>query len=424
LNSPTTSLARSALVPGASARAGNDPIFALHDEATRREQEGESILNLTLGALLTDDRRLAVMATASQAFVDVAVEKAAAYAPIAGDSAFLDAVVADLFGTSPLSKQATAVATAGATGALHHAIANFVEPGQAVLTTEYYWGPYHAIAEHGHKRIETFSMFNGSGGFDVQAFEEGLRGHLEAQGRALALLNFPCHNPTGYSLDADEWEDVAGVVRSVAETGPVALLIDYAYGSYGSAEARGWIHHVPAMLESATVLVAWTASKTFTQYGARVGALVALHTSADERTAIRNALGYSCRGTWSNCNHRGLLGVAELLTNPELSARADAERQEFIGLLDQRVVAFNDCASKTAIRYPRYEGGFFVSVFTPDSEVTATRMRELGVYVLPMPGAVRVALCATPLDSVPRLVAALAEGVAAAASADSDRGTR
>jgi hypothetical protein len=43
-------------------------------------------------------------------------------------------------------------------------------------------------------------------------------------------------------------------------------------------------------------------------------------------------------------------------------------------------------------------------------------MRELGVYVVPMKGAVRVALCSTPARDVPRLARALKEGVNAAES--------
>jgi hypothetical protein len=41
-------------------------------------------------------------------------------------------------------------------------------------------------------------------------------------------------------------------------------------------------------------------------------------------------------------------------------------------------------------------------------------MRDLGVYVVPMRGAVRVALCSTPAAEVPRLVDALQQGLAAA----------
>jgi aromatic-amino-acid transaminase len=52
-------------------------------------------------------------------------------------------------------------------------------------------------------------------------------------------------------------------------------------------------------------------------------------------------------------------------------------------------------------------------VFTNDAERAATAMKEDGVYVVPMKGALRVALCATPVRDVPRLVNALAKGVIA-----------
>jgi aromatic-amino-acid transaminase len=161
--------------------------------------------------------------------------------------------------------------------------------------------------------------------------------------------------------------------------------------------------------------VAWSASKSFAQYGARVGAVLATHADAGERTRMANAFSFGCRGTWSNCNHLGQLAIAELLSVPELRARADAERERMIALLDGRVAAFNREASRIGLAYPRYEGGFFVAVFTADPEACAERLRAEGVFVVPIgdaaSGAVRVALCSTPARDVPRLVAALGRAV-------------
>jgi molybdopterin-binding protein len=36
--------------------------------------------------------------------------------------------------------------------------------------------------------------------------------HATEQGRVFLVLNFPCHNPTGYSLSPEEWDGVAEVV--------------------------------------------------------------------------------------------------------------------------------------------------------------------------------------------------------------------
>jgi aromatic-amino-acid transaminase len=171
---------------------------------------------------------------------------------------------------------------------------------------------------------------------------------------------------------------------------------------------------VSSIIGTCTVLVAWSASKSFAQYGSRVGALIAVSSDAGERERIKAALSFSCRGTWSNCNHLGILGITELLVDPELKASADAQRAKLKTLLDERVAVFNEEAQRFGLRFPRYEGGFFVAVFTPDADVTAAAAREQGVFVVPMKGAVRVALCSTPKEDVPRLVEALAHGVEAA----------
>ena len=81
------------------------------------------------------------------------------------------------------------------------------------------------------------------------------------------------------------------------------------------------------------------------------------------------------------------------------------------GLLRERVDVFNREARAAGLRFPRYEGGFFVSVFCDDAEATAAAAREEGVFVVPMKGAVRIALCSTPATDIPRLVAALARAV-------------
>ena len=404
----------SALIPAACGRPGDDPIFALNAEASARAAKGEAIVNATLGALLEDDGSLAVLPSVVDAIARVPANRASAYAPILGAPDFLRAVVADLLGPpsdGALAALAVPAATPGGSGAIHHAVQNFLESGDALLTTDYFWAPYRTIAEHAGRRVETFPMFDARGRFDLEALGRGVRDLAARQPRVLVLLNFPCHNPSGYSLDADEWEGVGDVLEAAGERGPVAILIDHAYAKFGARSRGDFVDHAGRWIDSATLLVAWTASKSFAQYGARVGALVAVAKDAGDRDAIRNALGYSCRGTWSNCNHLGQLAIASLLEDGALRERAESERAARLSLLGARVAAFHREAARAELAHPRYEGGFFDSVFTKDGERTAAAMRERGVYVVPMRDAVRVALCSTPARDVPRLVEALAEGV-------------
>ena len=398
---------RSALIAGARDREGNDPIFALNGEARTRAAAGESIVNATIGALMNDDGTLSVMPSVAEGFAAVSPIQAAGYAPISGVPAFLDAAVRDLFGDSPLGDMAVATSAPGGTGAIYQAMLNFLEPGQKGLTTSYFWGPYPVIANQAQRGMDTFRMFGDDGRLDLEAFSDAVDRHIREQGRVLAILNFPCHNPTGYSLDPNEWRTVADMLRAAGERAPVAVLLDCAYYRFAGEGGNAWLDVVPTLLESCTVLAAWTASKSFTQYGARIGTLVALHPDADERRRLANALNYTCRSTWSNCNHQGQLAVARLLTDPELSARADAERAELAAMLQSRVDAFNRETQGTGLRVPRYEGGFFVAVFAEDGAAAGASMREDGVYVVPIQGAVRVALCSTPAAQIPRLVASL-----------------
>ncbi len=399
------------LIPECADRSGEDPIFALNAEAARRRAAGESIVNATVGALIDDHGELAVMPSVFEAFARVAPRKAAGYAPIAGVPKFLTAVTRDLFGAGSLAAQSVAVATPGGTGALHHAIVNFLAPGDALLTTDFHWAPYETIAEATRRRIETFAMFDDAGRFDTRAFEVALETQLAAQSRALILLNTPCHNPTGYAFDERDWDEVERIVRSHALDAPIALLVDFAYARFAPNAAERWIERAERIAGDALVLVAWTASKAFAQYGARVGALVAVHPDAEVRRRVQNALAFSCRGTWSNCNHLGMLAITEVLENAELRTRADQEREVLRALLFERVRAFNAAATSANLRYPRYEGGFFVTVFCSGPEAVAKRMRERGVFVVPVDGGVRIALCSTPASEVPRLVDALAKSL-------------
>ena len=414
MSSVTTMHRFSALIDAVTDRPGDDPIFTLNAQARTRAQAGESVLNATLGALMNDEGQLAVLPSVAEAFAGIPPRVASAYAPIAGPPAYLEAVVRDTFGESPLPEVATAVATPGGTGAILHAMVSFLEPRQALLTTSYYWSPYEIIATHPGRRVETFEMFDENGRFNLPAFEQGLERQFESQGRAMAVLNFPCHNPTGYSLDAEEWSGLTEVVSRMGSKAPLALLFDIAYAKFGAPGTERWVDHLEKLSVHAQVLIAWSASKAFAQYGSRIGALIALQHDEAERRRIFNALSYACRGTWSNCNHLGMLAITELLTHPESKAASEAERRELVKLLDERVEAFNEAASAAGLRYPRYEGGFFVTVFSRDARKSVKVMQEDSVFAVPVEGAVRLALCSVTVPQIPRLVSSLARGVQAA----------
>lgn len=408
------------VIPSHQGRPSDDPIFALNKEATARKARGEAVINATVGSLLHDDGRLAVLPTASRAIHEVPNEEWAAYAPIAGAPDFLAAVIDDLFTDQPEMKaSAVAAATPGGSGALRHAIANYLEPGHSLLTTSFFWGPYQTLCDEADRKVSTFTMFphpdhRGKGKgvestLDVDALDQAIAARVAEQKRVLLFLNDPCQNPTGYSMRPEEWRAVVERLLAHANEAPITLLVDMAYFAYAmKAEPRAFMKELSPLLGKVGLLFAWSASKTYTHYGLRVGAIVACEPDAKERAATEAAFSYSCRGTWSNCTRGGMKAITRLLVDPEMRKAVDAERDELKKLLDARVAAFNAHAPKHGLVYPRYEGGFFVTVFADDAHERALRMKEKGVFVVPQKGALRVALCSVAEKDVPRLCEALA----------------
>jgi aromatic-amino-acid transaminase len=404
------------LIPSHQGRPSDDPIFALNKEATERRKAGESIVNATVGALLDDDGALSILPTAARAVHEVPAVEWATYAPIAGSPDFLKAVVADLFRDEPeLAAAAIASATPGGSGALRHALTNFLEPGQSMLTTSWFWGPYQTLCDESDRKLETFETFASGGGLDVDAFDAALARQLSRQMRALVFLNDPCQNPTGYSMTDEEWAAVVDRIAKQSAHGPITLLVDCAYYLYGARDPRAFMKHLRPLVAKgqANVVFAWSASKSFTHYGLRVGALVACVADADERKATEAALSYSSRGTWSNCNRGGLSAITRLLTDADMAKACDAEREALKSTLRARVDAFNRHARERNLKYPRYEGGFFVTVFHDAPREKALKMKEQGVFVVPQVkktggGALRVALCSVAERDVGRLVESLA----------------
>ena len=243
------------LIPSHQQRPSDDPIFALNREAVARIGNGESIINATVGALLEDDGKLAILPTMTRLVAEVPGVEWASYAPIAGSASFLSAVINDLLSTSrPLREAAVAVATPGGSGALRHAIENYLERGDALLTTSYYWGPYRTLADEAERRIETFRMFDAAGALDVNALDEKLTTLLATQKRVLLFLNDPCHNPTGYSMSKLDWERVRESVLRHAATGPITVLLDIAYADYGAHDDKAFLNEVEPLLGKVALL--------------------------------------------------------------------------------------------------------------------------------------------------------------------------
>ena len=394
------------LIPTRRAFPADDPIFALNAEAQGRRAAGESILNATVGVLLDEAGQLVVLETVMDLWRGLGAMDVAPYAPIAGDPAFLKALVRRHW---PLLDTAgAACATPGGSGALSLSLRNFLERGQTLLTTAPFWGPYATMAAENGMGLATAPWPAVGQALDLAAWDTALGRLMKTQGRVMLWLNDPCHNPSGRSLSATDRAGLIGLLRDASTQGPVTLLLDLAYLDYTrEPEAvAAALKDYAALGAEGRVLVgaSMSLSKSMTLYGARGGALA--FPWCDD-PALQAALTQSCRGTWSNCARAPQALLLRLAQDGKAQARLAEEHRHWSEVLSARALALDAALEAEAMAALHWQGGFFVTAPAADPEAACEGLKAHGVFTVPLPEGLRVGLCGLRADEAPRFARAL-----------------
>jgi aspartate/tyrosine/aromatic aminotransferase len=394
------------LLPTRRAFPTDDPIFALNAEAQARKAAGEAILNASVGALFDDSGQLVVLDSVMDLWRELTPLEVAPYAPIAGDPAFLKALVQRHW--PERDSPGAACATPGGSGALAISLRNFLEPGQRLVTTAPYWGPYATLAAENGIGLATAPWPGVGQPLDGTAWDRKLRELMKAQGRVLLWLNDPCHNPTGRSLSPADRLVLLGLLRELSSLGPMTLLLDFAYLDYASdpgAVAAALKDYADLGAEGRVLVgAAMSLSKSLTLYGARGGA-IAFPWCGDP--ALQAALTQSCRGTWSTCAKAPQSLLLRLAKDGKAQVRLAAEHRHWSEVLAARATALDRALASEGIAACRWQGGFFVTVGCPGPEAACGCMKVEGVFTVPLPEGLRVGLCGLPAEAAPRLAAAM-----------------
>ncbi|BDU75708.1 pyridoxal phosphate-dependent aminotransferase [Mesoterricola sediminis] len=393
------------LVPSRRGLPGNDPIFALDAEARRRKLAGETVVNATLGALTGDDGRLVILEPVMRAWADLTPAEVAPYAPIAGDPAFLDALVARHW---PGEACRSGCATPGGSGALGLSARAFLEPGMAVLAAGPCWGPYRTLAGEAGCGLVTAPFPEPGRPLDLAAWEAAASALLARQGRLLVWLNDPCHNPTGRSLSAADRQALHGLLEALAARGPATLLLDLAYQDYtpDPAHVRAALDDHARLGRAGRVLAGacLSLSKALTLYGGRGGALAFPWTDDAD---LRAALGACCRGLWSNAPRAPQAVLLRLLGDPALREALAAAHRTWSEILRSRAAALDAAMRAEGLDGITWQGGFFTALPGDPGGSLAARLKDQGVFVVPLPEGMRVGLCALRADEAPSFARAL-----------------
>ena len=406
------------LPPHAMAKGGNDVIYAWLARYQAAKANGEDVVNGTIGALLDDDGELILNPAVGQAINDLSDMDKGAYSPLPGLPAYRE--IAQRLAIGPRIEEfrasgmcTDAVASPGGCGALYMSARNLLTPGDSILVRSTYWGPYRTIAEECGLELDDWPLVGSESTVDESILRLKLSKHASTQGRVLAWLNDPAHNPTGMSLNESEQRQVLSCFLDSAKQFPevgFTLLLDTAYALYAE-RPHGWTDLLIEAAEDwpSNLLVCWafSASKSHTIYGLRCGALVMGHPDANFVERMIPMLVHTGRGTWSGTPRMPQATVAMIHDSHEREMTWDAIRAGLNEMLVQRRALLLEAGK--GLPFDPSHDGYFAHVSDPNPVELCEAIAERGVYVVPLSKGVRIGVCSLPTDKAARAGKAISE---------------
>ncbi|MGL4607211.1 MAG: pyridoxal phosphate-dependent aminotransferase [Eubacteriaceae bacterium] len=396
-------MSKEKMVIGTSYRAGGtDPIFKIAAEAAKCTKEfgSEAVINSTIGALMDDDGNLVTFKGVYDTLKSLPNNLIADYAGLAGQPDFLEKIVDACFMDCKPKGFIKAVATPGGTGAVRHAFCNYAEFGDTILITDWYWAAYTTIADENRRKIRTFPLYNKKGTFNLAGFKENVLDLLEKQKRVLAVLNTPAHNPTGYTISDEEWKEIIAFVTKTGNEQPdskIILLVDLAYIDFAGEDeknGRGFMELLTGLPENVLTLYAFSASKGYTMYGLRNGAIICVAPTEEIAEEFANSCTYSNRGNWSNGTRGAMETITKIFSNEELYNQTMAEQNFHKSILKRRANAFIEEANKIGLEMLTYKDGFFISIPCKNAKEVSDKLMENKMFVVALEKGLRFAPCA------------------------------
>jgi len=390
----------------AKGKAANDIIFAASMAAVAREAEigSDKVTNATIGAILDEEGKLVCLPTVEKVLRSLPTNELIAYAPISGLPDYLEAVLTAAFGDSRPEGHMAAVATAGGTGVIHHAIWNYTDAGDTVLTSDWYWGPYNVLCKDMGRTLATYQMLDADNKYNLPALQTKVKEIFAKQDSLLLIINTPAHNPTGYSLSDEDIEGVITCLKEATEgNGKKAiLLLDIAYIDYAGEkeEVRKCFKKISNLPENILTIVAYSMSKGFTMYGQRTGAMIGVSSNADVIQEFADINQYTSRATWSNINRPAMKTLALVYNDKGLLSAVENERDIYYKMIKARADLFTKEAQECGLKMLPYIAGFFLSIPAKNPKAICDKLHDYNIYAVPLAAGVRVALCAVPLKKI------------------------
>ena len=363
----------------------------------------DKVTNATIGTMIDDEGKLACLPTMERVYRSLPMEDIIAYAPISGLPAYLDAVIDLTFADHKPEGYMGAVATAGGTGAIHHAVANYAERGTYVLTSDWFWGTYNVICNECGCKLANYTLFDEKQQFNIAAYTAKVDEIMKEQDSLLVIINTPAHNPTGFSLTEEDWDSVLALTKKYAAKGKkMSILVDIAYIDYAGEknETRAFMDKFAGLPDNVLIMFSFSMSKGYTMYGQRTGAIIAVSSSQAVIDEFKEINKYTSRETWSNINRGAMTLLTRIQQDKAALAQFEKERDDFYKLIQHRGDIFMQDAKACGLNALPYKGGFFLSVPAKDPGAVCDELHKDLVFAVPLKLGVRIAACSVSTEKM------------------------
>jgi aromatic-amino-acid transaminase len=303
--------------------APRDPILGLNEQFGADSNPNK--VNLGVGVYFDDNGKLPLLDCVQQAEARMMEAHAArGYLPIDGIAAYDAAVKSLVFGAESEPVKSGRVATVqalGGTGGLKIG-ADFLKkfnPGAKVMISDPSWENHRALFTQAGFQVDSYPYYNAARrGIDFDGMLTALN---TAPAGTIVVLHACCHNPTGYDITPQQWDQVIAAVKSRA----LVPFLDMAYQGFGAGIAEDGAVVQKFVASGLDFFVSTSFSKSFSLYGERVGALSVLCQNQDDAARVLSQLKIVIRTNYSNPPIHGGQIVATVLNSPELRKVWEAE---------------------------------------------------------------------------------------------------
>jgi len=389
-------------------------ILTIAAEAREAKKLNPNVIDGTIGTLYDEDGKMLEFPSIKKIIDSLSYAEKFGYASTAGTAKFKEGIarwaLMQTYDDVTKDFYYGVIPTPGGSGAIGNTIDNYANEGDSILVPNICWGPYNAMAKERGCFVKNYELFK-DGYFNTEDFKKDAFELAEKQGRVLAIINDPCQNPTGYALEDKDWDEIIECINEISKDNTFVLLYDMAYIDYshkGLSESREIFRKFKQFNENVMIVLAFSGSKTFSLYGLRIGAQMALTKDKEEIEYFNNANEFSARATWSNAAKMGVSLVEKLMFNDALKNEFMKELEGASNLLLDRSKLFLKEAKECELECYTYKSGFFITI-PCNGEKVFDRLKENGIYVVPLKQGIRVSLSALSKKEIANLASKIKE---------------